>query len=119
SADAPGVLFVLKTSASGALVWQNSYSQSSLNIGRCILEDSDGTLLICGQNIGLNAVHIAKLDAAGNLMWSDSTGATGYGMSMQPCGSGYAITGSTAYPSQQVLNNVLLLKIEEDLTNIE
>jgi len=118
-AGSADVLFVLKTDASGALMWQNSYSQSSLSQGRCIVEDSQGALLICGQASGQNAIHIAKLGAAGNLMWSDSTGATGYGMSMQPCGPGYAITGSTAYPSQQVLNNVLLLKIEEDLTNIE
>lgn len=117
--DAADVLFVLKTNASGSLVWQNSYSQSSLSQGRCIVEGSQGSLLVCGQASGQNAIHIAKLDAAGNLMWSDSTGATGYGMSMQPCGTGYAVTGSTAYPSHRAMNDVLLIKIVEDMTNIE
>jgi len=113
------ILYALKVDAGGQLVWQNTYNQTSLNQGRCVLEDSDGALLICGQNFDLNAVHIAKLDAAGNLMWSDSTGATGYGTAMLPYQTGYIITGSTTFPNQQLPNDVLLLKIEEDLTNIE
>lgn len=119
SAPEADILFALKTDASGQLLWHGAYSQSSLSQGRCIVEDSRRALLICGQAVGENAIHIAKIDASGNLMWSDSTGATGFGMAMVPYGPGYAITGSTTFPNHQAMNDVLLLKIEEDLTNLE
>lgn len=111
--------YVLKTSSTGEVMWQNTYSESRINVGRDILEKPDGSLLICGQNSSANAIYVADIGESGNLIWCDSTVITGYGMSMAPCASGYVLTGSTAYPDHTVLNDVLLIRMEEDKTNVE
>ncbi len=119
-ASSPGsVLYVLKTDANGQAQWANAYPHSGIIEGRSIVESPDGSLVVCGQNTGENAIQIAKIDAAGNLLWADSSGVAGFGMSISTCETGYVITGSTTYPDHRLLNDVLLIKVVEDLTNVE
>ena len=66
-----------------------------------------------------NAIMLCKLLADGTLTWSDSTHADGYGMAMAPIAGGFVITGSTAYPDRRELNYMLLIAVQEDLTNIK
>jgi hypothetical protein len=121
SSDDPvdGVLYVIRIDSDGALVWEHTYEQSGINEGRAVLEDQNGFVFVCGQDAARNAIQITKLAGNGDFIWSDSTGALGYGMAMIPAGGGYAITGSNQYPNQRVLNDVLFLRIEEDRTNVE
>ena len=119
TASSSNMLYVMKVNSGGTVQWEHTYSQAGMKEGRCILEDAGGDLLICGQNSSANAIQITKIDGAGNFKWSDASGAEGYGMSMAPSQTGYVITGSTAYPDHRQLNNVLLVKIEEDKTNVE
>lgn len=112
-------LYVVKTDGNGQQQWANAYTQSGIIEGRSIVENADGSLVVCGQNVGQNAIQVAKLNAAGNLLWADSSGVAGFGMSISECASGYVITGSTTYPDHRILNDVLLIKVVEDLTNVE
>jgi len=119
AASEEDLVYVIRMSAAGELLWENRYHQSGINEGRCIVEDPEGDLMICGQHFSDNAIHISKLDAEGNFQWSDSSHVNGYGMSMLPEAPGYVISGSTTYPNHSELNDVLILKVVEDLTNLE
>ncbi|UCE24198.1 MAG: hypothetical protein JSU74_13040 [Candidatus Zixiibacteriota bacterium] len=119
ASSAVTALYVLKTDGNGQQQWANAYAQSGIVEGRSILENPDGSLIVCGQNAGQNAIQVAKLNAGGNLLWADSSGVAGFGMSVSPCEAGYVITGSTTYPDHRLLNDVLLIKVVEDLTNVE
>lgn len=114
-----GVLYVMRASSSGQVLWEKTYSESGIREGRGIVEDAQGALMICGQHATGNDIRMAKLAGDGTFMWSDSTHARGYGMAMIPTETGYAIAGSTDYPDHQVLNNALLITVIEDKTNIE
>ena len=113
------LLYVFRLNPAGDVVWENTYDRSSINVGRSIVEDQLGFLMVCGQDVRENAIHVTKLDGDGTQVWSDSTGAYGYGISMQPSENGYIIAGSTTYPDQEELNDVLMLEFVEDMTNIE
>jgi hypothetical protein len=112
-------LYILRMNSAGDILWEKTFVDCGINDGRCVIENSAGYLMICGQNTAQNSIWIAKLEADGRFLWSDETGSEGFGMSMIARQSNYAITGSTKYPNHRTINNVLLLEVEEDKKNIE
>jgi hypothetical protein len=112
-------LYVCKISTNGAIIWENTYPHSNLTIGRSVIENEDGSLVICGVTTENGNINITKLEADGSLMWSQSTIVPGIGMDLAPISGGYALTGYSTAPANPGSSDLLIMEIIEDFTNIE
>ncbi len=68
-----GDVFIVKTNASGSLVWSKAYGGSKEEIGRGIIELSDGSYMALAQtqsnSFGLWDVAALKISAVGDILW--------------------------------------------------
>lgn len=112
-------LFVARVDADGAGIWQGQYPQTAIREGRGVCESGSGAVFVCGQQKTDNAIMLCKFLANGTLAWSDSSHAGGFGMALAPLAGGFIIAGSTTYPDKRELNDMLLITVQEDLTNIK
>lgn len=87
-------VFLLKYNTSGNVVWAKSIGSSAHDQGWGVTTDPSGNVYLTGTyysssitfgtytltNAGNNDVFIAKYDASGNVLWANSTGASGHDM---------------------------------------
>lgn len=92
--------WVFKFNSSGSLVWENYYGEGEKkHWAYAVSRDSDGYILAGFTNakgVGLDDIWIFKLDDAGNMIWDQTYGSTGYdnAVSIRPTSDkGYAAAG--------------------------
>lgn len=87
-------MWVVKLSATGALLWENSYGGTSDDMGVQVIESTDGNYLLSGQ---VNGIRLIKIDTTGNIIWEYQYAGWGYGKSVtQTSDGGYAISGTVS-----------------------
>jgi hypothetical protein len=111
-------IFVVKYDGAGNVLWANSASGTDDDEGYGVATDSGGNVLITGffyspsitfgttvltnANAGYSDMFIVKYDGAGNVLWANSAGGTGwdesYGVSTD-AGGNVLVTGYFSSPS--------------------
>ncbi len=106
--------FMVKTDASGAVVWQNSYGESNGSYyGNSVWQTSDGGYIMTGgvsfdSDAGLGGhLYLVKTSADGTMLWQENIGPTlqvnaGNSVQQTPDG-GYVIVGTADYGGQSML----------------
>jgi len=95
-------VYVVKLDADGNLQWIKAIGGPGNEIGKSLIQTSDGGYAIAGSTRSFGAgewdVYVVKLDAHGNLQWTKTIGGENNdsGLSLiQTSDGGYAITGVT------------------------
>ncbi len=116
--------YMLKTDASGNLLWSHTYGGSNYDNGTSILQLPGGGYLLGGYTKSFGDTDgdfwIIRTDANGDSLWSQIYGGSGIenlnGMDLTLDG-GYILTGKTT--SLGSSSSVWLVRIAEDFTCIE
>jgi len=96
-------VYVVKLDAKGNLQWTKTIGETYDDVGRSLIQTSDGGYTIAGETRSFGAggwdVYVVKLDANGNLQWTKTIGGKerekdekGYSL-IQTSDGGYVITG--------------------------
>ena len=95
-------LYLIKTDSDGNEIWAKTYGGAALDVGRSVIETSDGYFLICGFTesfgAGQDDVYLIKTDSDGNEIWTKTFGGTNLdvGYSVKETRDGrYIIAGSS------------------------
>ena len=94
--------WVIKTDASGTLVWEKTYGGSADDVVHSVIQCSDGNYIFCGstasQGAGMRDAWLVKADTNGNIIWEKTYGDAqeNHGRRViQVSDGGYAIAGGT------------------------
>jgi hypothetical protein len=99
------------------LNWIKTYGGSLYDSGRDLLQNEDGTLLLCGSksNTANNEdFYLIKTDAEGNILWEKTYGGSGEDVAnsiIHAHDGGYLISGTSN--SFSSTNDILVYKIDE------
>lgn len=115
--------YLIKTDASGELLWSNHYGGSDYDIGISVIEDSGGDYVFVGwvtnpggSDTTWSDCYLIKVDEKGNLIWEQTFGGEGhdaaYGVVETADGS-YVLVGETQ-PSDAEEMDVYLVKTEPE-----
>ena len=96
-------VYLIKTDASGDLLWTKIYGGISDDWGFSVQETSNGGYIVAGKTFSFGAggadVYLIKTDAKGDILWTETYGGTildaGYSV-QQTSDGGYIITGYTS-----------------------
>ena len=73
-----GDVYLLRTDATGEILWEKTYGGEGYDAGQSISETSDGNLLIAGATTSFGAqgmdAYVLKVDRDGNELWSKTYG---------------------------------------------
>ncbi|MFH1862466.1 MAG: hypothetical protein ABH878_06590, partial [bacterium] len=96
-------VYLIKTDASGAQVWSQTFGYSGVDEGRNVQQTTDGGYIItgCTEFFGIMSteVYLIKTDGSGNLTWSNTfrAGSHNEGNSVQQTSDGgYIIVGDAS-----------------------
>jgi hypothetical protein len=100
--DYPHDVYLIKTDASGDILWTKTYGGIDDDYGRSVQQTSDGGYIIAGWvwsfDSGIANVYLIKTDASGDTLWTRLYGGTDWddGQSVQQTSDGgYIIAGAT------------------------
>jgi hypothetical protein len=106
--------YLIKTNASGTLLWQRNYGGTGSDFGWSVQQTSDGGYIVAGYSysFGNNGqVYLIKTNASGDTLWSriyyDRENVGGRSV-QQTSDGGYIVAGKTAYDMTH--HDVYLLK---------
>lgn len=125
-------LYVVKVDGDGVEQWSQTWVGANGDIssnGFAILENADGSLMVAGNAygwgpitgyvegyLGFEDVYLAKLDAAGDLLWEKRLGGAGsdYAYAIEQTGDGgYALAGtSDSLDFATLRENLYLVKVD-------
>ena len=107
--------YLFKVNNHGILQWEKYYGTTGNYHGRELIENSDGSFVFTGLiNFEGSGTDLAKTDASGNLLWSESIGLSGAGMSIIRTADGsYAVTGFARDSINSGECDMLLMKVVE------
>ncbi len=94
-------MFLAKYDSAGTLSWSRTWGGTASDVGRSLVQTSDGGYVIVGETssfLGLIQTFLAKYDSAGTLSWSRTWGGLGndYGKDVvQTSDGGYAVSGES------------------------
>ena len=110
--------WVVKTDATGNIIWQKSYGGTSIENGREIKQTVDGGYIMIGQSYSNNGdvtgnhgnydYWVVKTDATGNIIWQKSYGGSGLedpSSIIQTTDGGYIAAGRSASSNGDLTNN--------------
>jgi hypothetical protein len=96
-------VYIIKTDATGTLLWANTYGGTDTEYGYYIQQTSDGGYIVVGDTYSFGAgngdVYLLKIDVTGAVLWSKAYGGTDAeeGASVQQTSDGgYIVSGITA-----------------------
>jgi hypothetical protein len=95
-------VYLVKTDASGNLLWQKTYGGGGYDIGNSVQQTSDDGYVIAGSisfGAGDLDVYLLKTDSSGKQLWQRNYGGAGYDIGnsvQQTSDGGYIIAGSTS-----------------------
>lgn len=112
-------VYVIRTDIDGNVLWSNVYDEDFEERANDVIELSDGSFLIVGTSKRVFAqtnVHLVKISATGQLIWSKSHGNDAIeeeGLKVVPgVDGGFAIVGTTR-SIENNSRNILLVKVDE------
>jgi hypothetical protein len=94
-------VYLVRTDADGAMLWDETYGGTSNDDGFCMIETSDGGFAIAGstQSFGSSwSAYLIRTSASGALLWQEYYGGSGIDAAaslVQTPDGGYAILGRT------------------------
>jgi hypothetical protein len=92
-------VWLIKTDASGEIIWEKSYGGTDDDHGHSVQQTTDGGYIIAGENDNLGA-WLVKTDASGNMVWNKAFGGNnpsedeGYSV-QQTSDGGYILAAET------------------------
>lgn len=92
-------MYLVKTDASGATLWEHTYGGIDANMGYGAQETSDGGFILCGMfgGFGTDTLTLVRTDAAGEALWTRGyRGALGRDIGysvLQTSDGGFAVCG--------------------------
>jgi hypothetical protein len=111
-------VYLVKTNASGAMQWNQTYGGARDDFGMSVVKTSDGGYAIAGYTDSFGSsntnVYLVKVDANGNLQWNQTYGGTNNeeGRSIvQTTDGGYAIAGDS-FIFMATSSDVYLVKVD-------
>jgi ribosomal protein S11 len=94
--------FLVKTDASGNIIWAKTYGGTSYDWASSAQQTSDGGYIVAGGTRSFGAggddIFLIKTDASGNIIWAKTYGGTGYDLAysvQQTSDGGYIVAGVT------------------------
>ena len=109
--DMDGDAILIKTDASGEVLWENTYGGEALDGASSIVYANDGNLIIGGRTQSFNAegtdAYLIKVDTDGNEIWSKTYGDTlDEWISVQKSlDGGYFLYGNIVNPNDIIVTN--------------
>lgn len=113
--------WIVRTDASGALVWQHSFGGLGQDVATCIVQTTDSGYAVTGYSYSAEGdvtahhgttantdIWVIRLDAAGNLQWQKSLGGTAddyAGSIIQSSDGGYLVAGASESSNGDVSSN--------------
>ncbi len=95
-------VYVIKTDSNGTLKWSKHFGSPNIEVGRCVEELKDSSLIIVGFTNNVNAngydVYLLHLDSQGDSLWAKTYGGTGWDFAYavhQTIDGGFIIAGGT------------------------
>ena len=96
-------VYVIKTDATGNMVWEKTFGGASIDQGKSVVETADNGFAVAGYTRSFGAgsadAYLIKTDAAGTVVWSQTYGglSTDVGEEVrQTADGGYVVVGATA-----------------------
>lgn len=98
-------IYLVRTDASGAVLWSRTYGGPKVEYGWSVHEDGGGLVLAgSSESFGQGAFdcYLVRTDAAGDVQWSKVFGGEGSDLcwSLLPTGGGYVLAGETTSDGQ-------------------
>ncbi len=110
--------WVVKISATGALVWEKSFGGTEIDEARAITKSGDGNYIIAGDtrsdntdvssNNGAADLWLIKISPAGELLWEKTIGGTGFDVARsisRTQDNGFLLAGSSRSDDGDVTTN--------------
>jgi ribosomal protein S11 len=95
-------VFLVKTDASGNIIWAKTYGGTNSDWAFSVQQTSDGGYIVAGRTYSFGAgeddAFLVKTDASGNIIWAKTYGGTGYDNAssvQQTSDGGYIVAGWT------------------------
>jgi hypothetical protein len=90
--------WLVKTDASGTLMWNQTYGGTSWDEVRALVQTNDGGYALAGFAGGVHIFWLVKTDASGTMQWNQTYegGREAYAL-VQTSDGGYAVAGMTNY----------------------
>jgi TolB-like protein len=113
-------VFLMKTDASGNIIWAKTYGGSNADWAESVQQTSDGGYIVAGNTYSFGAgsadIFLIKTDANGNIIWAKTYGGTGRDSAssvQQTSDGGYIIAGTTRSFGAGVVD-IFLIKTDAD-----
>jgi hypothetical protein len=115
-----GDFFLIKTDASGDIIWAKTYGGTNDDFAYSVQQTSDGGYIVAGTTnsfgAGVGDFFLIKTDASGDIIWAKTYGGTNTDLAysvQQTSDGGYIVTGLTRSFGAG-WNDVFLIKTDEN-----
>ena len=112
-------VYVIKTDASGDVLWATTAGGAGVDVGKSVIEMDDGSFILCGYTESFGAgesdVYLVKISAEGDFLWSKTYGGKKADMGNKVCRAkdgSLIVTGSNGSTSTN--QDFYLLKLDAE-----